>query len=229
MYLTFHCHYLILTTVVCQIKITLEGTKMKKERLGCDLPYGEEMAKLKHMIQYGVEGLRKRNMQQRRSKACILLIQLFNASRISEAMEAYGDFQKYGERVLKVRIRKRGYEYTRKTKDGAVRRKNPVGSPPEAPCYREMTIPNCVPKGLPKIVTSRANMTLWCKKWMEHNTHSYRYSAITHMARTGVNPLIIKEITGHATLQMVSEYCDESAARDVMRARLALLEDDPRD
>ena len=196
--------------------------KKHKGKLNQELDYAEEVAKLKWIIKNGLKLKTKHGEKSRRSKAAILLIMILNACRVSEAQEAFNAFQDTGQRLLKIRTRKRGYKY-KLMPDGHRRRLAPKGSYPENPDFREVVIPDCISQDLPKVETCRENMTVWCTRWMHHCSHALRYAGISHMVRTGMSPLTIRGVTHHANLQMVAEYVEESVAHDALQARLEAM------
>jgi len=58
------------------------------------------------------------------------------------------------------------------------------------------------------------------RKWLQRhtgwNTHSLRYSFITHLLEHGVNPAIIAKITKHSRLDYILTYTQEKLARRIL-------------
>jgi len=140
---------------------------------------------------------------QRRYVYCVVLLtQLRNGSRISEAIEAVKAWAETGRREVWVKLGK--------SKD----RK------------RLMIIPNEVSdrvRGLVKLhikEINRNNVYAFARRRWGINTHSLRYALVTYLGKQGYPAQIIAKITGHSSLQYIQHYTEKTAAFDILR-RLA--------
>lgn len=131
--------------------------------------------------------------------ASILLIQLRNGSRISEAVRAYQEYMKTKQRELVVKVsKKKKYE------------------------ERLMIIPDVV-KICAELMSTRkdkliARLIMYAKRRYNINKHSLRYAFITHLLRAGISPSIIAKITKHAKLDYILTYTQQKAAEEVLRS-----------
>lgn len=142
----------------------------------------------------------KEEDQKRRDKLAVLIIQLRNGCRISEAIKAYEEFVQTGNRVLKVEVGKK----KKKT-------------------YRDVVVPDFIVRP-ERIVAkiSRTNMWNFAKEVLNTNTHSIRYAFITHLAALeNVNPAIIAKIVCHSNLENLVTYIQEKiAVRKLLELKL---------
>jgi len=134
--------------------------------------------------------------------ACVLLIQLRNGSRVSEAVDAAVKFadQRSSEVYVRVRKRRDGYERL-------------MVLPEE---LRIQDIAVC------RDILSRGNAVLrvkvYAKKILGINTHSLRYARITYMLRNNVSPSIVAKITGHKKLDYILTYTQIKTAEEALRS-----------
>ena len=135
--------------------------------------------------------------QKRLANLYILLIQLENAARVSEAFDAYVFFLATGQREVMVRVRKRGDEE-----------------------HRLVVIPPEIPDDAPE-PTSVAAVKVFAREVLGINTHTLRYARITHLAKLKVPAQIIGRITEHKTLDMILRYTQKVEAEDTLK-RLVL-------
>jgi integrase len=147
----------------------------------------------------------ERNLKHTRSDkryayTAILYTQLLNGSRISEAVRAIMEFVKTGSRELKVRLSKR-------------RRDD----------HRLIIVPELIDRnrciwicdiGEDRIVK---RVKTFCRAKYHVNTHSLRYSFITHLLKINVNPSIIAKITKHSKLDFILTYTQEKEAEKILR------------
>lgn len=130
--------------------------------------------------------------------ASILLIQLVNGGRISEAVRGYKEYLKTGKTELRVRVSKKKQED-----------------------LRLMIIPNNVVKcyDVSEIGDKelRDRVIYYCRKKLKVNTHSLRYSFITYLLRNNVSPAIISKITHHAKLDLILHYTQQKTAEGLLR------------
>jgi hypothetical protein len=146
----------------------------------------------------------------------VLLTQLRNASRISEAVEAVMFWLETNRTRLMVRVRKRGY-ITRKGKE--------KGKKPQ-PVYRRMFIPEEIidyRELLQEYVkdTPLEKLTNRVKAWTKltfqaFSTHALRYAKITDLVVKGYNPALIAKVTKHKTLDLLIEYTQEREAEEIL-------------
>lgn len=127
----------------------------------------------------------------------ILLIQLRNGSRISEAVRAYKQFLQDGKFDQFVRLSKQ------KTEN-----------------YRKMKIPQDVTVcgelldvDEKKLIT---RVRSFAKKRLNINTHSLRYAFITKLLEKGVESAIIAKITGHKNLNHIITYTQSKVAERIL-------------
>lgn len=129
----------------------------------------------------------------------ILLTQLRNGARISEAVRSFLEFVKSGKRELEVNVSK----------------KKRVEK-------RLMIIPNEVERekclaldGDEKVLTRRVKV--FCRQKLGFNTHSLRYAFITYLLKHQVNPSIVAKITKHSKLDFILTYTQEKAGEEILR------------
>ncbi len=141
-------------------------------------------------------------MRARRSLAycAVLLTQLRNGSRVSEAVDAVAAWATTRRREVEVPVRKH-----------------------RSPETRIMVIPEELTEEdrldcaslLGDIKPSTVKM--YAKRNLGINTHSLRYARITHLAKKGVSPSLIAKITHHRRLDYVLRYTEQKAADELNR------------
>ncbi|MGC9145969.1 MAG: integrase [Nitrososphaeria archaeon] len=129
--------------------------------------------------------------------ACILLVQLRNGSRVSEAHEALMKYLQTKEIIVTVRVRKQKH-------------------PEERKMYIPKEVRNVERSRILGAYPSVANVEKWCERHIGFNTHSLRYAWITEAARRHIAPQIIAKVTGHKTLNMILGYTQQKAADDLL-------------
>ncbi|MEM4675473.1 MAG: tyrosine-type recombinase/integrase [Nitrososphaerota archaeon] len=136
-----------------------------------------------------------------RAYAFILLIQLRNGSRVSEAVRAFREFMLTGRTEVYVPLSKK-----------------------KRPTLRLMVIPEidfnrkeCADllDVSERLLIKRVKM--YALNRLKVNTHSLRYAFITYLLREGVNPSIVAKITGHAHLDSILRYTQEKEAERILR------------
>jgi site-specific recombinase XerD len=132
----------------------------------------------------------------------ILLIQLRNGSRVSEAVRAFLQFLR--AKSLEVEV-----EVSKKRK----REKRLMVIPSEllsvvSPCFDLRDAEER------KLVDRVKN---YCRYTYGFNTHSLRYAFITYLLRMGVSPSIVAKITRHSRLEYIQRYTQEKVAEDTLR------------
>jgi len=134
--------------------------------------------------------------------SCVLLTQLRNGSRVSEAVDAINGWLKTRNPSVEVRVRKQKSASSRL-----------MVIPPEVQryySYRSRLLGTLTAARLPSI-------EMWSRRRLGYNTHSLRYAWITEAARRGISPQLIAKITGHRTLDMVLSYTQKSGAEDILQ------------
>lgn len=127
-----------------------------------------------------------------KTKIAILLIQLRNGLRITEAIEAMQKFSETGEREVEVQVKKKKKEELRKA-----------------------IIPEFIERA--EKIPTRDAVIKFAERTYGFNTHSLRYAFITHLAEKGVSPQLIAKITKHSKLDMLLEYTQEKKAEKLLR------------
>ena len=135
--------------------------------------------------------------------AAILLIQLKNAARVSEAVRAFREYLTTRKTELEVLVSKK-------------RKKE----------YRLMVIPQEVLEldcsmclGLlerpeNKVVDVAKH---YARKKLKLNTHSLRYSKVTYLLKHNIDSAVIAKITHHSNVNFIKTYTQEKYAHDVLR------------
>jgi site-specific recombinase XerD len=171
---------------------------MKNWDMGVD--YESAYKRLSHML----KRLEKATGKSRYGYcyAQILLIQLRNGLRVSEAVRAWLEFYRTGSRELQVRVSKK-------------RRED----------YRLVIIPNEIIRNEPcfeflerRVGSITMSAKKWCKRRLGINTHSLRYALITYLLRQGVNPSIVAKLTKHSRLDYILHYTQEKEAERVLKS-----------
>lgn len=129
----------------------------------------------------------------------ILLTQLENGSRISEAVEAILNFKANSERIQKVRARKR--KKMNKGKDVDVLIKIPSAVKKQ---YLDLSDDD-----FDKVLNG---VKMYAKRYYKINTHSLRYSWIAKMGREGVPTNLISKAIRHTNIQTIENYTAEDEA-----------------
>jgi len=128
----------------------------------------------------------------------ILLTQIENGSRISEAVEAVFGFRNSSERIQKVRARKR--KKNNKGKDVDVLIKIPAAVKKQ---YLDLDYP---------FETALNGVKMFAVRYYKINTHSLRYSWIAKMGREGVPTNLISKAIRHTNIQTIENYTAEDEA-----------------
>jgi len=135
----------------------------------------------------------------------ILLTQLRNGSRVSEAVRGFREFLTTKSIEVSVRVSKR--------KDNALRLmvipRELINSNINIDICKELLIYN--DKRLIDRVKHHA------KRVYDFNTHSLRYAFITHLLKQGFNPAIVSRITGHKNINYILTYTQEKAGVEILR------------
>ncbi|MEM4847239.1 MAG: tyrosine-type recombinase/integrase [Thermosphaera sp.] len=145
--------------------------------------------------------VKRERRARNRAYAFILLIQLRNGSRVSEAVRAFREYLASGRREVYVPLSKK--------KKPEVR----LMVIPEVDFDRTAAV-ELLEVG-EEALTKRVKM--YAKNRLGVNTHSLRYAFITYLLKEGVNPSIIAKITGHTKLDFILHYTQQRVAEEVLR------------
>ncbi len=137
-----------------------------------------------------------------RAYISILLIQLSNGLRISEAVEAAFKWAETGRRKLRVRVRKRRDPYERL-----------VVVPRELGRGERLAVAGLRVHGLDTVVS---RIKSWTRKALGFNTHALRYAFISQLAERGVSAQLIAKLTGHKKLDYILSYTQKRAAEELL-------------
>ena len=136
----------------------------------------------------------------------ILLTQLRNGSRVSEAVRSFREFLTAKAIEVSVRVSKR--------RDNAQRLmvipRELINTNINIDICKELLIFN------DKRLVDRVKH--YAKRVYGFNTHSLRYAFITHLLKQGINPAVISKITGHKNLGYILTYTQEKAGVEVLRS-----------
>ena len=140
----------------------------------------------------------------RLAKLCVMLIQLENGSRVSEAREAFLAWLKLGRpgHIRKVRVR------VRKQKKDPERRLIVIPGPVIEVSQRVGLRPEDV----------GTKMAICClAQRLGINTHSLRYAGITRMALSGkMADVAVAKITGHRKIEILLDYIQKVRAEKAL-------------
>ena len=136
----------------------------------------------------------------------ILLTQLRNGSRVSEAVRSFREFLTTRSIEVSVRVSKR--------RDNAQRL---MVIPRELINTNNINIDIC--KELLIFNDKRLidRVKHYAKRVYDFNTHSLRYAFITHLLKQGVNPAVVSKITGHKNLGYILTYTQEKVGVEILR------------
>ncbi|MEM3377290.1 tyrosine-type recombinase/integrase [Metallosphaera sp.] len=130
----------------------------------------------------------------------ILLTQLVNGTRISEAVRAFYQFVETGgkERNIVLKAEKGGNE-------------------------RQIIIPKLIAyKKYYSIVLTKSErkmasvLKMFCRRHYGVNTHSFRYAFITKAIKDGLPAEVVAKITGHRSLRHILTYVQTKEAEDYL-------------
>jgi integrase len=133
----------------------------------------------------------------------ILLIQLRNGSRISEAVRAFKLFLETKSIEIEVSVSKKRQKEEKRL----------MVIPQElfsvvSPCFDLRNVEN------KKLINRVKNYCLYTYKF---NTHSLRYAFVTYLLKQGINPSIVAKITKHSRLEYIERYTQEKTAKETLR------------
>lgn len=144
-----------------------------------------------------------RKTKARRSKCydAILLIQLRNGSRVSEAVRAFQHFIITGERNISVKLSKA------KNKQRDMIIQDDIDDSVRELCIDLVDVDE---KKLKK------RMIIHALRTHKINTHSLRYAFITHLLSANVNIALISKIVGHSKLDTLLTYVQQKKAKELL-------------
>jgi integrase len=149
--------------------------------------------------------LRKINTIKADKTRCYLiiaLIQLRNGSRISESIRAFREWVKTGRNEIYVRVSKK-----KRLEDRL------MIIPSDVEQYRLQCV-ELLDAG-DKTLRERVRSTLYY--YFKINTHSLRYSFITYLLKTGVNPALVSKIIRHSRLDTLMHYVQVKESDTILR------------
>lgn len=142
------------------------------------------------------------NKTNKRLSKCydsILLIQLRNGLRISEAIRSYIQYLKEKKIELQVPLSKKKKPETRLV---------------VIPSNDIVLCPELAEVSFTKL---KHRVIKYCEKTYKVNTHSLRYSFITYLLKAGVSPAIVAKITKHSKLDFILDYTQEKTAEEILK------------
>lgn len=133
----------------------------------------------------------------------VLLLQLRNGMRISEAVRAFKQFLSTRRLEFEVQLSKKRRPETRL-----------VVVPQEVvdvsrECYHLLDVDD-------RVLVSR--LKTYCRDRHGVNTHTLRYAYITFLLRSGVSPSIVARIVGHSRLDHILTYTQRKTSEEVLRS-----------
>ncbi|MEM4500902.1 MAG: tyrosine-type recombinase/integrase [Thermofilaceae archaeon] len=147
--------------------------------------------------------------RERRS-ACydaVLLLQLRNGLRISEAVRAFKSWLLTRKPELSVRVSKKRREEERL-----------VVAPQELQALGDEIASACIWLLEVDDVRLAKRVKMYCLRRYGFNTHSLRYAFITHLLKQNVSPSVIAKITKHSRLDFILHYTQSKVAEEVLRS-----------
>lgn len=133
----------------------------------------------------------------------VLLTQLYNGCRVSEACEAILKWLRSGDREVKVKVRKRrdGYERLIVIPSRVIVLRQYLEE------FKDVNVDE---------LTLRVKV--FASRTLKINTHALRYAWITYMARELKEPAqIIAKISGHKKLDYILHYVEKKEAEEILR------------
>jgi len=156
--------------------------------------------------------LRTMSKNKRRTKCydAILLLQLRNGARISEALRAFFEYMR-GSAKYHPHSKKLIVSVQVSKKKRAEQRLIVI---PEE--LKDVDLSEC--KGLLEEdpFTLKKRVVQYARDHYGFNTHSLRYAFITYLLMRGVNPSIVAKITKHSKLDFILHYTEEKKAEDAL-------------
>ena len=154
--------------------------------------------------------LRTMSKNKRRTKCydAILLLQLRNGARISEATNAFLEYLK-GNAKFHPRTKKLIVMVQVAKKKKPEQRMIVI---PED--LKDVDLSEC--KGFDDPVALKKRVIQYAREKYGFNTHSLRFAFITYLLLRGNNPSIVAKITKHSRLDYILHYTEEKKAEDAL-------------
>lgn len=166
---------------------------------------GVEFSKIRQKI---IRIIRQKRREQDKLNArktlyylSVLLIQLYNASRIGEAVEASILFWRRRSRRCYVRVEKH-----RSRKDQRLMLM------PSAITHSDLAYLGEIRLDGDAVARLKQRIIVYARDTLGVNTHSLRYAGITALIEEGVPPAEIAKITGHKNLNLIINYTQRMEA-----------------
>ena len=151
------------------------------------------------------EGMGSSRSVRRVAYFSVLLIQLSNGLRISEAVDAALAWAGSGRREVRVAVRKRRDPYERL-----------VVIPKELGARGRAAVATLLNEDSGKLVV---RLKTFCRAALGYNTHALRYAFISYMGLEKKLPAqLIAKMTGHKKLDHILHYTEKELAEEVLRA-----------
>lgn len=146
-----------------------------------------------------INKMKRASNQTHKCYYSILLIQLYNGARVSEAVRAYTQYIRNGETIQYVKVSKK-----RSKEDKRI-----IKIPPDITlCPEFLEIDE-------KKIINRIKQFALAK--LKVNTHTLRYAFITYLVKQGVPPTIVAKITKHSKLDFILSYTQEKEAEELIK------------
>jgi hypothetical protein len=181
--------------------------------------------------------------KKRLAQYSILLTQLVNATRVSEAFDGVHGWAVSGLREQQVNVRKRGKVmkclecngvYSMRSTDHGPKKHtklsghNKFSEPYEKPDPRLVVIPpECLQSDLPYVREafdrgiSVDSTKMFALRQMHFNTHSLRYAQISHLTEEGKPAQMVAKITHHKSMDFILHYTQQKAADAELRKQVS--------
>ena len=151
-----------------------------------------------------------KNKKHTRCYDAVLLLQLRNGARISEAIRGFLAYLR-GEAKYHPRSRKLVVQVQVSKKKKPEERLIVI---PEE--LKDMDLSECKALMGEDPLRLKRRIEQYARDKYGFNTHSLRYAFITYLLIRGVNPSIVAKITRHSRLDFILRYTQEKAAEDLL-------------
>lgn len=148
-----------------------------------------------------------RNFKMGRTSCCydaILLLQLRNGLRVSEAVRGFKEYLLTGATEISVPVSKK----KRLEKRLVIVPSEITMLPIKKTCVYLL-------EEADENIVNRVKV--YCIRTYRINTHSLRYSYITYLLKQGVNPAIVSKITKHSRLDYILTYTQQKIGEEILR------------
>lgn len=147
--------------------------------------------------------LTKNNNIYTKCYASILLTQLRNGARVSEAVRAFREFLRTNNNIVYIKVSKKKKEETRM-----------IVIPPE---ILDLDLIDCYDLVNDSDSKVSNKIAQWSLSHLKVNTHSLRYAFITYLLKQNVNPAVIAKITKHSKLDYILTYTQAKQAEEILK------------